>query len=184
MLQLEIPSFELYDEDKNEYIYVKGQTLQLEHSLVSIAKWESKWNVPYLDSKNHTHEQVMDYIKCMTITQNVNDNIYKYMPRSCINVIEEYINLPMSATKFVKLSEDEDKISSSEIITAEVIYYWMISLNIPIEFQKWPINRLLTLIRVFNLKNGTGKKKKSKSELAKMYHEINAERRKKYNSKG
>ena len=150
MLTIIVPESELYDEQKNEFIQIKEQTLVLEHSLVSIAKWESKWKKSYLSSKNKTYEETIDYIKCMTITKNVNPLIDKSLNRSAIESIERYINDPMTATYF---SERDERPVGPNIITAEIIYYWMISLNVPMECQKWHFNRLIALIKVCNIKN-------------------------------
>ena len=180
MLQITIPTLELYDEDKEEFLYVKGQTLQLEHSLVSLRKWESKWNKAFLSTKEKTYEETIDYIKCMTITQNVNPDVYKYIPSGDIERIRDYIDAPMTATYF---SEDKTKKPSREIVTAELIYYWMISLNIPFECQKWHLNSLLTLIRVCDIKNSPPKKR-SRRQILSENAALNAQRRKKFNSKG
>ncbi len=182
MLQIKIQPKEFWDEEKEEFV-TKGveQVLQLEHSLVSISKWESKWNKPFLNKKDDvkTTEQTLDYIKCMTITQNVKDETYNSLTVSDIEAINNYIAHPMTATTFNELNQS----SSREIITSELIYYWMISLNIPMECQKWHINRLLTLIRVCNIKNGPNKKV-SKKELASKYASLNAARRQQLNSRG
>lgn len=180
MLQITIPAIESWDEQKEEFITTaKEQTLQLEHSLVSISKWESKWQKPFLSKTEKTYEEIMDYIKCMTITQNVNPKTYERLSVSNINAINDYIDAPMTATVF----NDKSRSTSREIITSELIYYWMISYNIPMECQKWHINRLLTLIRVCTIKN-TPPKKMSSREIANRYASLNASRRKKLNSRG
>ena len=179
MLTITIPATELFNEKTNEFIPIKGQTLQLEHSLVSVSKWESKWCKPFISS-NKTNEEVIDYIKCMTITQNVNPNIYIALTKQNIEDINEYIDAPMTATTFY---EDKNKKSKKEIVTSELIYYWMITLNIPMECQKWHLNRLLTLIRVCNNKNSPPKKM-SRSEVINRYAELNAQRKKQLNTKG
>lgn len=181
MLTITIPAVEMYDEQKNEFfIAQKEQTLQLEHSLVSLSKWESKWCKPFLSKDNKTTEETLDYIKCMTITQNVKPETYNYLSPKNIADINAYINAPMTATTFYG---DNQKGRNRETITSELIYFWMISLNIPMECQKWHLNRLLTLIRVCNVKN-TPPKKRGKRELASEYAALNAARRKQFNSKG
>lgn len=181
MLRITIPAIELWDERKEEFVTVgKEQTLQLEHSLVSLSKWESKWCKAFISKENKTNEQTIDYIKCMTITQNVDPDVYKRLTNSHIEMIEEYINAPMTATVF---NNNHTKGGNREQITSELIYYWMISLNIPMECQKWHLNKLLTLIRVCNIKN-TPPKKMSKREVASQYASLNAARRNKMNSKG
>ena len=181
MLQITIPAIEMFDEQKQEFISTKEQTLCLEHSLVSLSKWESKWHKPFLSKEPKTNEETLDYIKCMTITQNVDPNIYLCLTRENIEQVNQYIEDPMTATWF---SEESKKGGSGrEQTTAELIYYWMIALNIPFECQKWHLNRLLTLIRVCNIKNQPPKKM-SKRDIMSRNSAINAARRKKYNSKG
>lgn len=179
MLTIVVPYKELFDEASGCFIEVNKTTLQLEHSLISISKWESKWEKPFLSKEPKTDEQTLDYIKCMTLTQNVNPNVYLALSPANIKSIENYIRAPMTATWF----RDEKKGLSREIITSELIYYWMIALNIPFECQKWHISRLLTLIRVCNIKNGKPKKM-SKKEQATNNASLNAARRAATNSKG
>ncbi len=182
MLQLIIPATEFWDEVKEEFITVdKEQTLQLEHSLVSISKWESKWHKPFLIKGEKTTEEVIDYIKCMTISPNIKPEVYDHLTKSNIDTINEYIENPYTATTFY--NNDTNNSTSREQITSELIYYWMISLNIPMECQKWHINRLLTLIRVCNIKN-TPPKKRSRKDIMNQYAALNAARRKQLNSKG
>lgn len=180
MLKITVPRCELYDENKNEFITVNEQTLQLEHSLVSISKWESKWCKPFLSKDPKTVEQTVDYIRCMTLTQNVDNNVYKCITNDNLREINDYIDAPMTATWF---SEDKSKAPSREVVTSEIIYYWMIALNIPFECQKWHFNRLLTLIRVCSIKNQPPKQM-SKKELASRNAALNAARRKAMHTKG
>lgn len=180
MLQITIPAVELWDERKQEFVTTKEQTLQLEHSLVSLSKWESKWCKAFLSKQEKTFEETLDYIKCMTITQNVNPEVYNYLTNENIEEINKYIEAPMTATYF---SDDKTVKPSREQITAELIYYWMIALNIPFECQKWHLNRLLTLIRVCNIKNQPPKKRSIK-EIMSRNAALNAARRKQLNTKG
>lgn len=180
MLQITVPGVELYDEKNNEFIYLKERTLQLEHSLVSISKWESKWCKPFISKTDKTEEEIADYVKCMTITQNVDPDIYQRLTKSNYDEIEKYINAPMTATTF---REGRGGKKNNGIITAEIIYYWMIALTIPKDYEKWHFNRLLTLIRVCNEKNAPSKKM-SKSEIMKNNAALNAARRQQFNSKG
>lgn len=180
MLQITIPAIELWDEKAQEFVSRKEQTLQLEHSLVSLSKWESKWCKAFLSKNEKTHEETIDYIKCMTLTQNVNPEVYDRLDNASLMKIKEYIDAPMTATVF---TEDKNAKRSREVVTAELIYYWMISLNIPFECQKWHINRLLTLIRVCNIKNSPPKKY-SKRDLMSRNAQLNAARRKQFNSRG
>lgn len=154
MKEVTIGNLELYDEEKNEFVYLEATTLQLEHSLISLKKWEEKWKVPFLSKKDKTEEQLRDYIRCMTITpKNVNPKVYKYMPLPIVNEIQEYINDSMTATWFSDNKTIGGQTNSNQVITAEIIYYWMITFNVPVEFQKWHLNQLLTLIRVLSIKN-------------------------------
>jgi hypothetical protein len=180
MLQITIPARELWDETRNEFVYRKEQTLQLEHSLVSLSKWESKWCKAFLSKKDKTYEETIDYIKCMTLTQNVSPDTYKYLTEDNFAQIEKYITAPMTATVF---SEYGLVKNGSQVVTSEVIYYWMIALNIPPEYQKWHLNRLLTLIRVCNIKNQPPKKRSSRDIMSRNAA-LNAKRRKQLNSKG
>lgn len=180
MLYITIPAIELYDEEKEEFVNRKAQTLQLEHSLVSLSKWESKWCKAFLSKNNKTDEEVLDYIKCMTLTQNVDPEVYKYLSPDNIKQINDYIGAPMTATCF---SEDINGKTSREIVTAELVYYWMIALNIPFECQKWHLNRLLTLIKVCNIKN-TPPKKRSKRDIMSRNAALNAARRQQLNTRG
>ena len=180
MLRITIPAVEQWDEAKQEFISTKEQTLSLEHSLVSLSKWESKWCKAFLTKQEKTFEETLDYIKFMTLTQNVDPEVYKYLTNGNIGEVNKYIEAPMTATYF---SEDKNGKTSREQITAELIYYWMISLNIPFECQKWHLNRLLTLIKVCNIKN-TPPKKRSKKEIMSRNAALNAARRKQLNTKG
>lgn len=183
MLKITIPGIEMYDESKNEFTYTKDTTIQLEHSLVSISKWEAKWHKPFLATKEKTQEEGFDYIRCMCITQNVPDSVYRGITQDIVDEIQKYIEDPMTATTFSKEQEGAKKTGKGEIITSELIYYWMTALQIPMECQKWHINRLLTLINVCNIKN-TPPKKMSKSEIYSKNKALNAARRAKYHSKG
>ena len=181
MLKITIPiSPELWDEDKQEFIEAKYQTIQLEHSLISLSKWESKWCKAFLTKQEKTIEETIDYIKCMTLTSNVDPDVYNHLSVDNIQEINKYIEAPMTATYFY---EDKNSPGNREQITAELIYYWMIALNIPFECQKWHLNRLLTLIRVCNIKNQPPKKR-SRSEIMSRNAALNAARRKQLNTKG
>ena len=180
MLQLVFPAVEQWDERKQEFVYSKEQTLQLEHSLVSLSKWEAKHNKAFLSKENKTFDETLDYIKCMTITQNVDPDTYNRITKKHIDQVNEYIDAPMTATTF---SETKNGKRNKEIITSELIYYWMISLNIPFECQKWHLNRLITLVRVCSIKNAPDKKT-NKRDLMSQYAALNAANRQKFNSKG
>ena len=180
MLQITIPQTELWDESKQEFVSLKEQTLQLEHSLVSLSKWESKWNKSFLSSREKTYEETIDYIKCMTLTPNVKPEVYRGLTKSNVEQINKYIEAPMTATSFV---EDKRGTGSRATITSELIYYWMIALNIPFECQKWHLNRLLTLIRVCEIKSQPPKKM-SKREIMNRNSSLNSARKKQLNTRG
>ena len=180
MLQITIPAIEFYDEVNNEFVERKEQILCLEHSLVSLSKWESKWCKAFLSKNEKTEEETMDYIRCMTITQNVDPETYKYITNDNIEAIKTYINAPQTATTF---SDNNVGKGGREVVTAELIYYWMIALNIPLECQKWHLNRLLTLIKVCNIKNSPPKKM-SKRDTMRRNASLNAARRQQLNSQG
>lgn len=183
MLTIRISEEEKWDELKEEFVYGKPFTLQLEHSLISISKWEAKWNKPFLSKKTVMNdEQTLDYVRCMVITQNVPEDVYDRLNDKNLEDIRKYIEAPMTATWFSNLPDEKGKINN-EIVTSELIYYWMIALQIPFECQKWHLNRLLTLIRVCNIKNQPPKKM-SNSELMSRNAALNAQRRKAMNSKG
>lgn len=177
MLKIIIPSQELYNEKENKIITTKETTLQLEHSLVSISKWESKWGKPFIsdDENDKTTDELLDYIKCMTITQNVDQKIYNYMTVENIKTIKEYINSSMTATTINETSKGTKK----EKITSELIYYWMVANEIPFDCEKWHLNRLLTLIRICSIKNQPSKKM-SKNDILSRNSKVNAARRKRY----
>lgn len=180
MLHITIPASEQWDEINEQFIRSKEQSLVLEHSLVSVSKWESKWCKPYFSKQEKTYEEIIDYVRCMTITQNVDYEVYKFLTLDNLQQINKYIDAPMTATWF---SENENKIEKNKTITNEIIYYWMVALNIPFECQKWHLNRLITLIRVCDIKNKPPKKR-SRREILSQNAALNASRRKRLNSKG
>lgn len=172
---------ECWDEDNEVFVPAKTVTLQLEHSLVSIKKWESKWKRSFLSSKKElTIEESIDYIRCMTLTQHVDPQVYRRLSQQNIDEVTEYIRDSMTATTF---NDGNSKKGKNEIITAEVIYCWMFSLGIPIECQKWHLNQLISLIRVCSIKNAPPTKV-NKADQAAQYAALNAARRKQLNSKG
>lgn len=181
MLEVTIPAQEYYDEDRDLFIQIKETTLQLEHSLISLHKWEAKTHKPFL-GREKTAEEILEYIKCMTIGK-VDPEIYNYIPETVIKEIIDYIKDPMSATWFYDRATGTKMSNKNETITAEVIYYCMITLNIPVKFEKWHLQQLLTLIRVINDKNGE-KKRMSPREAEAYRAAENARRRAKLNSKG
>lgn len=180
MLRITIPSSDLWDEVKNEFIHTKEQQLSLEHSLVSVSKWEAKWRKPFLSGKAMSLEETEDYVRCMTVTQNVSDDIYLHIPNDILSQICRYIEAPMTATWF----GNEDKPNTCrKIITSELIYCRMIALGIPFECEKWHLNRLLTLIRVCSEENKPRKKQNTR-DIYSRNAALNAARRKRLGSKG
>ena len=179
MLQLTIPDIELWDERIGEFVCLNGGTISLEHSLVSLSKWESKWQKPFFGRENKTDAETIDYIRCMTLNENVSPELYKYLSSEHLRQVNEYIGNPMTATTF----SNTKKNSSREIVTAELIYYWMITLQIPFECQYWHLNRLLTLVQVCNIKNEPPKKM-SKRDVMSRNAALNAARRKQHNTRG
>lgn len=180
MIQITIPQGEMFDEVNKTFIETKEKTLALEHSLISLSKWEAKWHKPFLGSEK-TREETIDYIKCMTMTPNVDPMVYNFITDKNLKEIADYINDSMTATWF---SEDNNKPKkNNEVITNELIYYWMVTLQIPFECEKWHLNHLLTLIKVCSAKNAPPKKMSRKEILARN-KELNEARRKALNSSG
>lgn len=178
MLEIVTDGGEQFNELTNEFTYVKPQILKLEHSLVSISKWESKWHKSFLSNGDKTSEEIVDYIRCMTINQ-VDPSVYDFLTQENIDDIQKYIENPMTATT---IKEVQGK-RSNEMVTSELIYYWMVALEIPFECEKWHLNRLLTLIKVCNIKNQPAKNM-SKREILNQNREINQARRKRFHTKG
>ena len=180
MLQIIVPSREIFDESTETFLLSKECTLNLEHSLLSISKWESKWCKPFLsknDSDVRTPAEMLDYIRCMTINKNVPDEVYASLTSKNIQDINRYIKHPMTATTV----SSHKKVFGNEVITSELIYYWMVSYQIPFECEKWHINRLLMLIKVCNAMNNP--KKAEKPDLI-ARQKLNAARRKAAHSRG
>lgn len=185
MLTIIIPATksEQWDEINEEFIYQtieKEQVLHLEHSLIALSKWESKWHKPFLTDKELTFDETIDYIKCMTLDKNIDPKVYERLTKTNIMEIREYMNNPMTATTFPNRNERKN---NGEQTTSELIYYWMIANNIPVEFEKWHIKRLLTLIRVCSVKNAPPKKM-SRNQILRQNAELNAARRKQLHTKG
>lgn len=179
MLQITIPAAEFFDESSDQFIQTKETVLTLEHSLLSLSKWESKWNKAFLSKEDKSFEETIDYIKCMTLTKNVDPNLYLGLTKKNIEEINAYIAAPMTATH---INKREHKINR-ETTTSELLYYWMISLGIPFECQKWHLNRLITLIEVCSIKSQPAKKM-SKGAIMRQNAALNAARRKKLNTTG
>lgn len=179
MLTITVPETEMFDDESQKFITIPKKELRLEHSLVSISKWESKWKKPFLSNTEMTYDQTIDYIRCMTITQNVNPLTYRCLTMDSIQKVRDYIDDPMTATWF----KNKPKGGNRSIITSEVLYWQMIALEIPFECQTWHLNRLLTLIHVCSEKQQTPKKM-SKGAIAKNNRSLNAARRARLGTRG
>lgn len=182
MLELVIPAREWLDERDNTFVSYPETRLLLEHSLLSLSKWEAKWKKPYLDPKvkRRRPEEFIDYVRCMTINKGVDSRVYYNLTNVAMKEITDYINDPMTATTIRRMNGRPTK---QETVTSELIYYWMVSYGIPVEFEKWHLNRLMTLIDVCAIKGGSDKKM-SKNEILKQNASLNAMRRAQRHSKG
>ncbi|MBR3320432.1 MAG: hypothetical protein IKG04_00580 [Exiguobacterium sp.] len=180
MLELEVKGGELYDEVSEMFISVKPVVLRLEHSLVSISKWESIWKEPFLTRKDKTEQQTIDYLMCMTLNQNVDPEVYKFITPKQLKLINEYISDEKTATTF---NERHSGAPNRQVITSELIYFWMAQYNIPFDCQKWHLSRLLTLIRIASIKNAPDKKM-SRNAVLSQNRALNEARRKALRTKG
>lgn len=169
---------EYWDEEKEEFINTNGGEIHLEHSLISISKWESKWKKSFINSEKQIGDELYDYIRCMA-QEDISIDLIKSMDSDTLSKIIDYINDPMSATTVKTYGP---KSPNREVVTSELIYYWMIALNIPFECQNWHLNRLLKLIEVCNLKNNP--KKMGRNDIMRQNRDLNAARRKALKSKG
>lgn len=180
MIKIKVPRVEYYNDILNEFLEVKETLLSMEHSLISIRNWEAKWNQAFLGKKEKSGEQMLDYLRCMTVHPgDVSLEVYKSIPSTEMEKISDYIRSPMTATVLYDLGGTA---INQDTVTAELILYWMITLGIPMEFQKVHLNQLLTLIRLTSMKNNP--KKMSQSEILRRNAKLNAERLKKYNTRG
>lgn len=184
MLKLHIPATEWYDEEREIFVYqTKACDLMLEHSLLSLSKWEAKWKKPFLEeNKNATDEEFLDYVRCMTINQGVESMVYYNLTDTNIDAIRQYINDPMTATT-IKDRTNKRKSKAKQIVTSELIYSWMVKYSIPFECQKWHLNRLMMLIRVCSLEGGKGEKM-SQAEIMRENATLNELRKAKYKTRG
>ena len=175
-----IPERDFYDQRTGRFRVTRKTVITLEHSLISISKWESKWHKPYFSKAVKTEEESIDYIRCMCITQNVDPDVFYAIDRKIAKEISDYIANPMTATTIKK----RDQRPSKEIVTSEIIYYWMTQFGIPFDpCEKWHFNRLMTLIEVAGIKNSPPKKM-AKRDMLNQRAALNAQRRARYNSKG
>ena len=179
MLVVDFKGAELFDETAMKFIDLPPARLEFEHSLISLSKWEARWNVPFLSKDMKSSEQTFDYIKNMCLTRNVDPQVFLALSSENLRVINDYIDAPMTATTFISRRPS----GVGPIITSEIIYYWMITFNIPFECQKWHLKRLMTLIRVCDEKNAP-KKKMSRRDVLAQNRELNAARRAQLNTTG
>ena len=180
MLTIIVPGVEMFDEQSQEFTTKGDVVLKLEHSLVSLSKWESKHEKPFLGKGEKTTEEVLEYIKLMTLTPNPPEDVWEKLSGDNVKEINDYIEAKMTATWF---SDPPGAPQSRDVITAELIYYWMIVFEIPFECENWHLNKLFTLIRVCNIKQAKPKKM-SRSEMAARNRELNAQRRAQLGTKG
>lgn len=196
MLEITIPGQQCWDEGKQEFVYGKNTVIRMEHSLVSLSKWECKWHIPFFaDTETRTAEQALDYYRCMTVTQGVDPDIYRKMTAENVRAVQTYINDPMTATWFKGEAKPNEPQTGAKrkprrparggrsVMTAEVVYAQMFSLGIPLECEKWHLNRLLTLIRVCQESN-TPPKKMSPGERMAQQRMLNEQRRAKLHTRG
>lgn len=180
MLKIIIPTMELYDETTSTFIYFDEVKVELEHSLISLSKWESRYQKPFLSNEKKTPGEILEYVFQMILTPDVSRDVLQQMTQPVLDEINEYIESKQSATTFGQMPKQTVK---AEVITSELIYYWMVAFNIPFECQYWHLNRLFSLIRICNIKQAPSKKL-SRHEIAMRNRELNAERRAKYNTTG
>lgn len=179
MLYVTVSSGEIFDETTWTFTEIKPTVIQLEHSLLAISKWESKWKKPFMSTEQKTEEEFRDYVRCMTINRNVDPNVYYKLTAADYRKIDNYIHDPMTATVFGNVRKERP---SHKQVTSELIYFWMCQAQIPFEAEKWHLNRLMTLIRIYSVENNP--KKMSKNDIYKNNRAINEARKAKYNSRG
>jgi len=173
MLVLHLPETELFDESDGTFYKTEPITLRLEHSLISVSKWESKWKTPFLDKKDKSREEIDGYIEAMILNENFPPGVISRFGSEHYRAINEYIESTESATTFGKMPERKGR---GETITAELIYYWMVAFQIPFVCETWHLNRLFALVKICNIKNSKPDKK-SRAEMARDYREMNAKRK-------
>lgn len=181
MLRVVVKGDEFFDQETEKFINTDDYVLDLEHSLVAISKWEAKYEITFLSKREKTAEQTRYYIKCMSLSGNIPDEVLDRLSMDNVKQIREYITSKQSATRFTQMPNHAP---SREKVTSELIYYWMIAMQIPWEAQHWHIERLLTLIDLCQRKNNTGNRKMNKSDMIRHRNAINAQRRQQYGTSG
>ena len=180
-ITITVPAANFFDQVQNRFIVTKETTLTFEHSLISISKWESKWHKPFLNTMKKTVEESIDYYRCMCLSKDVDPNVFYALSQNNVKTISDYIADPMTAKKFKQ--KDNNK-ASNEIVTSDLIYFWMSNFSIPfVPCEKWHLNRLMTLIHIASIKNSP-KKKMGKQEAASQRAALNAQRKAKYHTRG
>lgn len=183
MLTITVPAIEMWDEEREMFVSLhRDQKLVLEHSLISLSKWEKRWHKPFLSKDPKTTEETIDYIRCMTVNKNCSDSVYDFLTEDNFKEIDDYINDPMTASWFDETASDANG-SSEQIVTNEIIYYWMLKLNIPYTCEKWHLNQLITLIRVTSEKDQPAKKR-SPQEVAMNNRALNEARLREWGTRG
>jgi len=180
MLTLNVKGGESFNEETQEFDSRQDFVLELEHSLVSLSKWESKFNKAFLDNKPKSNVEILQYIDSMILNPIYPEDIVSWLGSDNLTKIKEYIESPASATTFGQMPERGGR---GEVITSELIYYWLVAFNIPFEVERWHLNRLFALVRICNIKNQKPTKT-SKSDIARRNRELNAQRRAQYNTSG
>ena len=184
MLEVIVPAREYWDETLEQFTSQDERVLQLEHSLISISKWESKWRKPFLaNTGDRTVEESIDYIKCMTLSRSVPPEAYLALTQENVDAVADYINQSQTATWFNEAPGVKKSSTSSQVVTSELIYYWMITYNIPAEYQKWPLSRLIALIRICETKSRPPQKM-SKADVRAQMRKLNEQRRAEYGTRG
>lgn len=184
MIRIEIPKTTFLIGETDKVHTVEQTVISMEHSLRSLKEWESRWKIPFLWKNEKTAIQMLDYLRCMTLTEEVDPYAYQVIPKKEMERISRYIRDPMSATKIKDNGLIGAQKNSNEMVTAETIYYWMITLNIPVEFQDWHLEQLLTLIKLTSIKNDPKKRKMTEREVIAKYAEMNERNRKRFGISG
>ncbi len=180
MLTITLLGRELFDEEVEEFITISDVVLDLEHSLVSLSKWESKFQKPFLGPDVKSPEEMIGYIEAMILTPDYPTDFWQRLTNEHLDQINAYIESNQSATTFGQMP---DRKARGEVITSELIYYWLVAFNVPFECERWHLNRLFSLIRICNIKNSKPKKR-SRNEISQRNRDLNAQRRAQYNTTG